>query len=498
MKEICENKIRRPAKKIPLTKQKLFSFDKLKSTKKKTTARNPSFINKNSDDIFIGDISLRKYLNNTGMGWVINLKDILQSSDISVFIKKYQTKGRKAIHPQTILGLIVYGILMRQSSLRELEGLANRDIGAWWICGGVRPDHSTIGKFINLHSEALSEDYFVSLTKELVTKLKIKSNDCAADGTVIEAASSRYKLIKAEAAHLTSEKMENEAKAKPEDKNLQIKAEKAKKVSEIVRQRQVKRKAKGRSAEKTFVLPEEPDAPLQKLKNGTCRPAYQPSVTVNQNKFIVGQHVDPTSESAAIQPMLDQHKEIYNALPQCMLLDAGYHSFFILSLFVGLDIDILCPQGRVDRDNKWEKRPGNKLFDKSKFIYDEKQDIYVCPEKKELEFSMRMTKERPYREYFCKVCSECPSRSRCTKSQKGRTVKRYESDPFKEGMLEVFKQKKARKKYRQRKAIVEPVFAELKERQGLTRFRTRGLKKVKTEFSLHCIVIWSSDCGHFF
>ena len=35
--------------------------------------------------------------------------------------------------------------------------------------------------------------------------------------------------------------------------------------------------------------------------------------------------------------------------------------------------------------------------------------------------------------------------------------------------------------------MVEPVFAELRERQGLKRFHRRGLAGVKVEFSLHCI-----------
>jgi transposase len=488
MIELRENLIKRPAKKIPQTKQKLFAFERSEATKKRITTKNPSFINKNSDDIFIGDVPLRKYLKNTGMSWVLSLRDILQSSDMTAFIKKYQTRGRKAIHPQTILGLIVYGILMRQSSLRELEGLANRDIGAWWICGGLRPDHSTIGKFITLHSETLSEDYFTTLTKELITKLKIKPSDCAADGTVIEAASSRYKLIKAEAAHIASEKAKREARAEPENKNLQLKAKETEKASKIARHRQEKRIAVGNSPDKTIILPKEPEAATQRLKNGTYRPSYQPSVLVDKSRLIVGKHVDPSNENVAIKPMLDQYKEFHNALPQCIMLDAGYHSSFILRLLVELDVDVLCPQGRVDRDNEWKKKPKNKLFDKSNFEYDEKRNIYICPEKQELPFMRNLRSQgEPSVQYRGRACLECPSRDKCTKSKVGRTIRRYEADPLKEGMLEVFKDKKARKKYRQRKAIVEPVFAEIKERQGLTRFRTCGLKKVKTEFSLHCI-----------
>jgi len=45
----------------------------------------------------------------------------------------------------------------------------------------------------------------------------------------------------------------------------------------------------------------------------------------------------------------------------------------------------------------------------------------------------------------------------------------------------------ARARYRRRKVIVEPCFAELRERQGLKRFHRRGLKAVRVEFALHCI-----------
>lgn len=41
--------------------------------------------------------------------------------------------------------------------------------------------------------------------------------------------------------------------------------------------------------------------------------------------------------------------------------------------------------------------------------------------------------------------------------------------------------------FRQRKAMVEPVFSALRQQQGLSRFRRRGLAGVKREFSLHAL-----------
>lgn len=46
-------------------------------------------------------------------------------------------------------------------------------------------------------------------------------------------------------------------------------------------------------------------------------------------------------------------------------------------------------------------------------------------------------------------------------------------------------QPQAKRLFAQRKAMVEPVFSALRERQGLNRFRRRGLSRVRLEFRLH-------------
>lgn len=53
--------------------------------------------------------------------------------------------------------------------------------------------------------------------------------------------------------------------------------------------------------------------------------------------------------------------------------------------------------------------------------------------------------------------------------------------------MQVLKDSRAQEKYRKRKSMVEPAFAEIKERQGLKRFHRRGLLKVRLEFALHCV-----------
>lgn len=83
-------------------------------------------------------------------------------------------------------------------------------------------------------------------------------------------------------------------------------------------------------------------------------------------------------------------------------------------------------------------------------------------------------------------CSGCTLRAQCTNSKTVRTLKRYDGEEIKEAMAAVLNQPAARRQLRRRGAITEPLFADLRERQRLTRFHRHGLKWVKVEFALHC------------
>jgi hypothetical protein len=65
-------------------------------------------------------------------------------------------------------------------------------------------------------------------------------------------------------------------------------------------------------------------------------------------------------------------------------------------------------------------------------------------------------------------------------------LKRYAGEEIKEAMAAVLQQPAALRQLRRRGAIIEPLWADLRERQRLTRFHRRGLAKVKLEFALHC------------
>jgi hypothetical protein len=387
----------------------------------------------------------------------------LEQIDFTPLVTGYDMMGRRPYHPRTILGLIVYGMLCRQWSLRELEVLAVRDMGAWWICGGLQPDHSTIGDFIHRHRSVLTEEFFVALVAGLVGRAKLPAGVVAGDGTVVQAATSQHRVLTVEAARAAAECARANAAEQPADAAAQARAAQAQEVAAVAQQRVERRHAaKQRAIATPCVAPSEPTAVVQRSKNGTHLPSYKPTTLVHTGAF-------------GVEPIT-------------ALFDAGFHSGELLEHVAERGIDILCPPGKPT--GTWHKRNGPRRgFDKAAFTYDALANVYHCPASQVLRSVATGIDRagRAYQSYGGAPCRQCALRAQCTTSATGREVIRYAGDEFKECMAEVLRQPAARKQFRRRRSIVERPFAELRYRQGLTRFHRRGILGVRVEFALHCI-----------
>jgi len=151
------------------------------------------------------------------------------------------------------------------------------------------------------------------------------------------------------------------------------------------------------------------------------------------------------------------------------------------------DISLLCPSP-IQQDSADQVREG-KRFHKSLFCYDPASDTYRCPAGQVLVRVASVAQSAATREctvYACQSCQACPMRGRCT-SAKARKIKRYPHDEMREALRQVMRQPGAQRVFAQRKAMVEPVFARLRQRQNLTRFRRPGLAGVTREFALHAM-----------
>jgi transposase len=166
--------------------------------------------------LFVGEQRLDAFLRQMGFAQVFAVRELLRSLDLSTILAKYQGGGRQPYHPAGMLGLILLGIMEGKSSLRELETLGRSDVRSWWLTGGGMPNYSVICRFINANAEVLTAEFFEELTRQILKRTSSSGASVAVDGTVIQAAASRYKTIKREAAEQAATEAQERSEKNPD------------------------------------------------------------------------------------------------------------------------------------------------------------------------------------------------------------------------------------------------------------------------------------------
>ncbi|MFW6016509.1 MAG: transposase [bacterium] len=114
----------------------------------------------------------------------------------------------------------------------------------------------------------------------------------------------------------------------------------------------------------------------------------------------------------------------------------------------------------------------------------------MCPEEKILQPGKKARKGTKTTAYKTESCLDCPSQSKCTKAKDGiRKIARYNKE---DKLREISKEKaltpEGREILRMRKSVPEPVWGNMKQRDGLIQLHYRGLDKAGKEFKLRCVM----------
>ena len=437
--------------------------------------------------IFINQVRLDDHLKRLGQRAPLKVREVLAAISYETFEQAYHANGRPPYAPRAMIGLILYGIMRGTSSLRDLEALARTDVGCWWVSGGIAPDHSIIGRFIRRHESLLTQAFFAEITGCVLKATHSKTSVVAGDGTVIEAAASRYRLMREEALREAAVAARAAAQAAPEDARRQRRMATLEQAEALLRARQEGRAAHGRDPETVRIHPLEPEAVVQPQKDKMQqRASYKPQVLANQARVIVACAVHPSSETAMVKGLLEQaraHGEVETGM-----WDAGFFCDEVLHSTAAYGIELLCPEGQSSGSD-WNKQ-SDKRYPKSRFVYDAQHDHYRCPGEQTLVpiDRYRGNAQAPgYVQYATSACAGCALKARCTRSDAGRRIKRYAGDDAKDALRAKMAQPQTRLRYSKRQAMVEPVFSHLRGRQRLSRFRRSGLSGVRVEFALHAM-----------
>src|SRR5215212_221438 len=223
----------------------------------------------------------------------------------------------------------------------------------------------------------------------------------------------------------------------------------------------------------------DPDAsPMQHKNKGTSRLGYQTHYVVDGGKarVILDVLVTPAEVTENL-PMLDllfRSRFRWRLQPRSVTADAAYGTTENIAAIE--KADIRAYMALADH----EKRTS--LFGRDAFTYNPEKDPYTCPKGELLRRQGYDHSERSIR-YGARpsACNACGLKARCTKSTKGRWIRRSFEEEYLERVRMYRNTERYRKAIRKRAVWVEPLFGEAKDWHGLRRFRLRRLEKVNTE-----------------
>jgi transposase len=433
----------------------------------------------------VNALALDEFLKSSGQRGPLRIRDFLATLSFSEFEAAYDSGGRPAYAPRAMVGIILSGLMQGINSLRDLEQFARVNLGCWWVSGGIMPDHSILGRFIQRHDELLRAGFFEQLVKQVLKVTQSGTGVVAGDGTVIEAAASRYRTLRAEALQEALNAARAKAAIEPTRRRVK-RIERLEQAQVILDQRRQARKEHGKDPSTVSINPQEPDAVVQPQKDKRFAASYKPSVLANSARVILACEMHASSEISVVPALLDSANK--QGTIDTALFDAGYCTADVITATRERSIELLCPEGHSMGDD-WNKH-SDKQFPKSRFIYQAEQDSYRCPNNQTLTPVSRYKGNATapgYVEYGCHACIDCPIKANCTRSTTGRTVKRYLIDTERDALRLKMTDTNNRERYKQRQAMVEPVFSYLRGVQGLRRFHRKGLAGVRVEFALHAL-----------
>lgn len=523
--------------------------DETSDDDKATTSAGPTFIDRNPEAMTIGGTPLREYLVDRELEWVLVMREVLRGVDWRSFEARYDEEGRPSYHPAPMAAIILYGLLEGKGSLRALEELARTDLACMWLSGGIQPDHSTLGRFVQRHADQLREEGFKEVTQEVLEVFPEVDQTVAGDGSVVEARASALSQLEEEAAEewsreqceeggdeTSSEAADDEDEggdggveeeeaddetstatgSAPEEEadeetsesgddqgGGQTSAGGADARDRQQRAKRLKQEVEVRDKKGTGPLKfskTEPQARWHQYKDGGYGFGYVASLMVNSQRVIVGQALDQSSEVSVVEEMLGESEgilgEVVGSPPEGsavgrLMLDNNYFALDVLEAICERSIDALIWPDHPKADGEEEslaKRGGK--FHTSAFEYDPQRDAFLCPNGEWLEKAHVSTNGQGHPRHVYgrqpETCEGCPLRGECTESERGRTVERYEGDTSKQAMRQVMEQDRAREAYAKRMGIVEPVFGRLEE-LGWERSRRWGEEGVETELGLYAM-----------
>jgi transposase len=452
--------------------------------------------------------------------------DLVRSVDLDHFPASPGPKGEKPYHPHALFGVLAWGYLHGVRSSRKLARLARQEATFVYLAGGGQPHYRTLARFRRENAAAFTAVFQETVLLALRLGL-VRLGHVALDGTKIKANTSKHKAmsygrmrrreaeLKVEIARLVEQAEVQDAADDQEygadfdgysvAEELAFREARLAKIQALRRRLEAEQRAEqgvGDGAEPMIDEKEQRsfadgDARIMLMKRGEHAYAYNAQAAVDAaSGIIVAADLTNTVPDVGHLPDLVGRVRRLRAVDgrppaaaTTVSADAGYFSTGNIAED-GDGIDLLIAAGRDDPAAATV--PQNGVWPADVFGFDAARDVWVCPAGKLLarQVSAPGARGRPAKDRYRAEpadCALCPHRARCLKPGQDRRVLVAQRSRPAGAMRYKMRQPANRRRYARRKAIVEPVFGQLKEDRGFTTLSLRGLALAKAEYLLACL-----------
>lgn len=402
--------------------------------------------------------------------------------------------GRPGYHPAMLLKLYIYGYLNQVQSSRRLEREAGRNIECMWLTGKLAPDFKTIADFRRDHGPAIQAACrrFVLVCRNLGL---IAGGTVAVDGSRMRAVNARDRNFTAVTIRRRMEQVDASIERylgmldtadRQEGEAAELRTtrltERLDALRRQMRELEAMEQAVAASPDRQISLTDPDARAMASAGTGTGVVGYNLQAAVDTATHIVVAHeiINLSHDRTSLAPMGWQAREATGADALTVLADRGYFSGPQVLACKGTGIVPICPKpltSGAKADGRWGKQD---------FVYQSGSDTYRCPagETMTRRFST-VEHDMTLHAYATSACrSRCTVKANCTASVE-RRIKRWEHEEIIEAMQARLDQMPDAMRIRRR--TVEHVFGTLKDWMGRSHFKTRTLKNVRTEASLHVL-----------
>jgi transposase len=145
-----------------------------------------NFIAVDREQVFLMPPSLQEWLPEGHLAWCV--LDAVAEMDLSAFYARFRDdgRGRPAYEPSMMVALVLYSYAKGQRSSRGIERECWEDVAYRVIAANLAPDHVTINRFRSEHQDALA-DLFGQVLALCARAGMVRVGTIAVDGTRVAA-----------------------------------------------------------------------------------------------------------------------------------------------------------------------------------------------------------------------------------------------------------------------------------------------------------------------